>query len=226
MEVLIACLDRIPIFAGEGILCSFLEPFLTLGKALVPVRAISMDKTIDNWYFRIARRTLTFQQPWLRFGTKLETAFWCAERRRTFVGNSLARRSKSLALFALSCLSWYLRYFMFHIGYASSSQNSNHAFPLPFRSILPNSHPRPSFLNCSKLPWAFTSKSTLMAYVLLDFHQHLHHTEHFLLLYCRRMWNNCTTQENDSQAWGYCYDFITTLWNGSIVDGSTPRDGL
>ena len=33
---MVSYLDRIPIFACEGVLGSLFEPFLTLGKALVP----------------------------------------------------------------------------------------------------------------------------------------------------------------------------------------------
>lgn len=41
-------LDRIPVFAGEWVLRSLLEPFLALGKALVPTMAVSMDGAIEQ----------------------------------------------------------------------------------------------------------------------------------------------------------------------------------
>lgn len=41
-------LDRIPIFASEGVLRSLFKPFLALGKALVPTTDFNMDKIIER----------------------------------------------------------------------------------------------------------------------------------------------------------------------------------
>lgn len=47
VEVILSYLDRVPIFASEGILRSLLEPFLALRKTFIPVAEISISNA-DN----------------------------------------------------------------------------------------------------------------------------------------------------------------------------------
>ena len=63
LELFVAYFDRIPIFASEGILCSLFEPFLPLGKALVPTRDDYVNMSSSTGESAWQRRTLTFQQP-------------------------------------------------------------------------------------------------------------------------------------------------------------------